>query len=388
MTGFVLKSSFFCADVKFLSFCMRHTVISGKLLVIAQSARMLVQLAANAGFRAVAVDCFADADTRLMAVETVQVSSLALRDVQFAIDAMRQKYGLIHVVYGSGFEKHTETLDYLEQHWTVLGNAAAKFRQFQDKPVFFSQLDRLSIQFPETVFAPPGEGNDWLLKPMRGEGGSEISRYRRDMHVEDGEFYWQRRLYGRAMSVLFLASRGRVNLLGFNRQWTTAFDDDRAFVFAGIISHAELPVDSQVQLSEWLAKLIGVYPLCGLSSLDFMLVDRECYLLEVNPRIPASAQLYGKSIFSLHIQACLGLLGDDVSTDPTAYQVLYAREQLVIPSEIKWPEWVVDRPIAGALIGKGEPICSIISAGKDASQVKDRLRRQRDFIETLFRTGF
>jgi len=359
-----------------------------KLLVIASSARMLAQLACDAGFQPFAIDCFGDEDTRKLAAQVVKVASLALADVKQVVDSMRQRHDLTHVVYGSGFEKHTETLDYLEKHWVVWGNAAAVFRGFQDKPAFFAQLSVLSIPFPETVFVPPEDRGDWLLKPMHGEGGMGISRYQPDSTIERGDYcYWQRRLQGQAMSVLFLAGRGKVKALGFNRQRTTALDDDHAFVFAGVTNCADLSAANQYLVSDWLSRLVGVYPLQGLGSLDFMLVDGRCYLLEINSRIPASAQLYGRSIVSLHIGACQGVLGDVGLPQPKGYQIIYAQKPMQVPHNVNWPEWTVDRPFSGALIGKGEPICSIISAGKTVGQVEERLRQQQNFIEKLFKTG-
>lgn len=378
---------------------MNQTASSRKLLVIAQSARMLVQLTVDAGLRPVVIDCFADEDTRQSAVETIKVASLSLADVQPFVEAMRQRYGLTQVVYGSGFERHTETLDYLEKNWLVLGNSAGVFRRFQDKPAFFAQLAALAIRYPESLFSSPkgrnvawvGHGEegcgDWLLKPIRGEGGTDISVYASDRVGKSGEYYWQRHLPGQPMSALFLAMHGKFRILGFNRQWTAAIDADHPFVFAGVINRAELSAANRQLLSEWLEKLVGVYPLQGLGSLDFMLVDGQCYLLEINPRIPASAQLYGESIFSLHVQACGGVLGGGVLSKPKAYQILYARNTIMIPEGLKWPEWVADRPVAGSLIGKGEPICSIIAVGKDAAQVEQRLRHRQNFIEKLFKTG-
>ncbi len=367
---------------------MDQSAIPVKLLVIAQSARMLAQLAMNAGYRPVAIDCFADEDTRQLAVQTVRVSSLALCDVRPAILAMREKHGLTHLVYGSGFEHHTETLLYLEQDWRILGNSAALFRRVQDKSAFFAQMAILAIQCPETVFSAPTVGGDWLIKPRQGEGGLGISLYDPNGDaIIPGEIYWQRHLNGQAMSVLFLACNGQVRLLGFNRQWTATIDDKHCFVFAGIRNRAELSPAHRQLLSGWLAKLARVYPLKGLGSLDFMLVNDRCYLLEINPRIPASAQLYGASIFSLHVQACLGKLGECASAEPKGYQIVYARKSLRVPDGLYWPEWAVDRPRAGSIIGKGGPICSIIAAGKTAEQVENRLRRRQNFIEKLLNTG-
>ncbi|MDD1621716.1 MAG: ATP-grasp domain-containing protein, partial [Methylococcaceae bacterium] len=177
--------------------------------------------------------------------------------------------------------------------------------------------------------------------------------------------------------------------LGFNRQWTTAIDDSHPFVFAGVASHAEVSVVNQKLLSDWLAKLAGVYPLRGLGSLDFIVVDGECYVLEINARIPASAQLYGTSIFALHLQACNGVLDGKAveQVAPAAYQIIYAREMLRVPESVAWPTWAADRPVCGSIIGKGQPLCSIIAAGNSPRQVLERLRRRQQIIENILNTG-
>lgn len=369
---------------------MTSLKVPSKLLVIAQSARMLAQMAVDAGFMPVVIDCFADSDTRQLALHTLKVSSLRLVDVQPALEAMRKAHGLTHLVYGSGFEHCTETLAFLEQDWIVLGNTVEIFRRFQDKPAFFGRLAALTIPFPDTVFTPPADGGSWLTKPVRGEGGADITRYSPDVSAVPHDCYWQRYLEGESFSVLFVACRGQAKVLGFNRQWSTAnADDERPFLFAGVGSHAEVSVGHQSLLSEWLTKLAEEYSLRGLGSLDFIVKDDSCYVLEINARIPASAQLYGEAVFTLHLQACLGSL-DGASVEqalPAAYRIIYAKNPVRIPESVDWPKWAADRPDGGAFIGKGQPICSIIAAGKSPRQVSKHLRRRQLIIENILNTG-
>lgn len=364
---------------------MNSLKVSSKLLVIARSARMLAQMAVDAGFAVVAIDCFADADTRQIVLDVVKVSSLGVGDVSPALEAMRKAHGLTYVVYGSGFEDCTETLVFLEKNWVVLGNLASVYRLFQDKQKFFNHLDELSIRHPETAFNSPGHGDSWLVKPMRGEGGGKIVYYDPDSDVTQVDCYWQRVQEGETLSVLFVACQGAARVLGFNRQWVVG--GGRSFVFAGVSNHAQVSPQNQALMSEWLAKLLRVYPLQGLGSLDFIVHNHHCYMLEINARIPASAQLYGSSVFNLHCQACLGQLGDVEPAQPSAYQVVFASKDTLIPIGLRWPEWVVDRPVDGSFIGQGQPVCSIIAAGKSAEQVEARLRRKLKFIEHFLKIG-
>ncbi|PPD29379.1 MAG: ATP-dependent carboxylate-amine ligase [Methylomonas sp.] len=366
---------------------MNNLTITDKILVIARSARMLAQLAVWAGNAPIAIDCFADTDTQALALESIKVNSLGLADLHVAVESVAGRHGLTHVIYGSGFEEHIDSLRYLQTRFVVLGNSAELMRRLQDKQAFFGQLEQLGICYPHSVFSTPSDDADWLIKPVCGEGGAGISIFAKVDVVDRQDVYWQRRLDGEVYSVLFVASQGRVKLLGFNRQWPVDADAGD-FVFSGICNHAELAPGKRSLLAEWFEKLVGVYPLQGLGSLDFILHEQQCYLLEINARIPASAQLYGQSMLALHCQACAGVLDEIEAVEPLGYQVVFAAQDTVIPAGMIWPDCAIDRPADGAFVGKGEPVCSIIAGGMDADQVVNRLRHQKNIIEQLLNTGF
>jgi methenyltetrahydromethanopterin cyclohydrolase len=365
---------------------MQSPFIPKCLLVIAKSARMLVQMCIDSGCEVVAIDCFVDSDTRQMAKQTYQVSSLAWDDISATVAAVREIYGLTELLYGSGLETYPDTLSYLEKDWRIIGNSATTFQRVQDKRDFFARLDLLSIRHPLLVFTKPDDSVDWLLKPWRGEGGLGIRRYN---SVDFADGYWQRYIEGRSMSVLFAASADGVELIGFNEQWTVKSDGGQSFLFAGIASHAKVSMSIQAEIADCLGKLVEAYQLRGLNSMDFMLQDGTCYVLEINARISASAQLYGKSLLLKHLQACRNRLDDSVelSTEPSAYQIVYAQKKVTISDRLEWPAWAVDRPNPGAIVATGEPICSIIATGKNSGQVRETLHRQQRILANLLETG-
>ncbi len=368
---------------------MPNVILPPKLLIIALSGRLPAQLALAGGYAPVVVDCFADEDTRRMALEVRQVASLRLADVLPAVAALRLAHGLTHVVYGSGFESCPETLAYLQQDWVLLGNSAAVFSRLLDKPAFFRQLELMRIPFPETVFAQPWDTDNWLRKPLRGQGGAGIRRAGAAVAETALDSYWQRFLDGESFSVTFIAQAMQVVVLGFNRQWTQAMDENQPFMFAGVANCAELAEVLQNQLRHWLSQLVAFYGLQGLGSLDFMLKDCCCYVLEINARIPASAQLYAGPVFACHVQACSGQqlnLSWPQST-PGAYEILYAPREMRIADDCVWPAWVLDRPAGGAFIGKHQPICSIIAAGNTPQHAAKQLLERRQFIENILNTG-
>ncbi len=352
---------------------------------------MIAKMLAETGFSVVAIDCYADEDTP--ALDITRVAGLTVADLQSAVDDMIKNHGVTHLLYGSGFESEIASLEYLQSRFVVLGNPAGLFKRFQDKAVFFNTLDRLLIPHPETVFSAPRDTAGWLVKPLQSEGGFAITHYLSRRSVDTKRYYWQRFQVGDACSVLFVAGDGQIRLLGFNQQWVCD-QHEQPFAFAGVGNYAVVSKANQVLLHEWLTKLVECYPLRGLGSLDFILHEGNCYVLEINARIPASAQLYGKSVLHWHLRACLGTAlqfdphnGLNKLPVPAAYRIIYARQPVLIPHSMVWPDWVVDRPAGGVFIGKGQPVCSIIISGNSAAQVKHRLRRLQNFIENLLQTG-
>lgn len=376
--------------------------LSAIVLVLAKSGRMLAQLLRDAGYRPVVVDCYADADLRGLAVETLQVADLGPDSLRPVLADVQRRYGVLNVVYGSGLEAHTASLAALHsQGWRLLGNSPAVFAAIQDKRDFFRVLADLQIPFPATVFTRPHNG-DWLQKPLAGQGGRGIVAFAAD--AGHGGCYWQQRLQGVPMSLTFIAGGERVDILGCNRQWSLG-SGPQPYLFAGIASGTALPKARLDQLGDWLGRLVAAYRLRGLCSLDFLYTAHGCQVLEINARIPASAQLYEpwqlpvghrRRLFARHLQALAGpepvsgrpvVRADPAAGFAGAYQVVYADRDWRIGAGVAWPSWVVDRPAAGAIIGREQPICSIIARCQGQAQVWPVLHQRRSALETLLNTG-
>jgi predicted ATP-grasp superfamily ATP-dependent carboligase len=385
---------------------MNQLSLTTKLLVIAQTGRMLAQMLRNAGLKPIVVDCFADADTCELALEAVRVADLSVASLQPVLEDLQQRHQLTQIVYGSGFESFPDSLDYLQRNWQLLGNSPGVFKQLQDKTEFFRLLQNLHINHPETVFEPPVTAEGWLQKPMQGLGGRGIVQYHPTSGKQQNNCYWQRQLDGLPMSLTFIATADKVDILGINLQWTIV-QNHQPFRFSGLANHAGLSAENQQILGLWLGKLVRETGLRGLGSLDFMLLDDQCHILEINARIPASAQLYEPhptavnrvQVFDRHIQALQTVAPSHTNTPYPAYyldsnlfaaagyQVIYASSNTIIPSTLNWPKWVMDIPQTGAITGKGQPICSIIAYGNNQAQVLEQLRNQQRFIENILNTG-
>lgn len=356
-----------------------------KLLIIAQSARMLTYAAQRVGLNPIVIDVFADSDTETFALECCQIPQLSRYYLISALNFLTARHSISHVIYGSGFEEHPDSLCYLTEKLVVLGNAHKTFVALQEKRFFFSTLVALEIPYPDVSFMEPELADDWLIKPMFGHGGAGIKRFRKGSDVAK-YYYWQKYLTGAQYSVLFLADGQHAQVVGFNTQWTLNSDENTEFIFSGIINSCDLSDEFKQNIIGWLEKLVPIYGLLGINSLDFIHVNGCNYILEVNPRPSASMQLYDADLLSSHIRACNGELTPNLplQTRTAAYQVIYAEQDLTIPLQFYWPDCVVDIPKAGALIRKGQPICSIIVHEKNTQLVLVQLAiRQQQLIQNL-----
>ncbi|MCK9396900.1 MAG: ATP-grasp domain-containing protein [Methylobacter sp.] len=358
------------------------------ILIVAGSGRMLAQAAKNASLKPLVIDLFADIDTQGYAEDFRQVASLAEQDLAPAVDYFVERYAVTHVIYGSGFECYPESLRYLDSRLIMLGNDPDAFARQLDKPAFFSTLGELNIPYPEVVFSAPDCGDGWLLKPMQGQGGIGIKRYRADYDVK-APVYWQKLQAGAPHSVLFLADGQQMQVVGFNRQWPVRLSGTQEFVFSGVANSCDLSDAHKAEIADWLKQMVPAFALKGLNSLDFIHADDLSYVLEINPRPSASMQLYDQDLLGRHIQSCER--AQSVGRNSVAYcaawqdyhsgyQVVYAAQDLIIPDRFQWPDWCMDLPKPGNMCRAGQPLCSIIAHQKNLQSVVEQLRIKQQLI--------
>ena len=347
-----------------------------KLIVAAVSARPYVALAATAAFDVIALDIFADVDTQALAQ---QVLRLPYQDGGFEPKAFAAALvslaaeDIMGMVYGSGFESRLGLLQIAAQQLAVntqhglIGNSVDSVRRAKDGLVFFDLLRHYNILHPETRIQAPDQSQGWLRKRMGGSGGTQVHRAFQDCPPDTkthkpSEFVYQRELSGTPVSLLFLANAQRAEVIGFNQQFCQP-GQGMPFRYGGLVSHADLPASAKLALQTAAAQLTQALSLKGLNSLDAILAqDGKVYVLEINPRLTASAGLYATDIplMELHLRASLDgeLPAFQVQPEAKALAVCYAKDGMEI-GDGAWPEWVADIPPAGTVIAEDEPCCTV-----------------------------
>lgn len=348
---------------------------------------MLVESAKKAQINTLAIDHYADRETREAATEAMALGHASGRfdetQLVAAIDHLARD-DQIPMIYGSGFDPQPDLLQKLSKNREIIGNPPPLLRFFKDPRRFFHLLQQLKIPFPATRFDLALGGDDWLVKSGCSEGGKGV-RFCADKPLGPLE-YLQQRLSGPAYSALFLANGREARIIGFNTLWNQG-DLERPFLFVGAIHASGLKGHQRQAITRSIRCLVQATGLRGMNSLDFMLSPQgEVLVMEVNPRPSASMALYDddapEGLVAAHIRACRGHLSPIGSPSKIrAFRVITARQNIVAKASDKWPSWCQDRPVDDTVIDPDQPLCTIRAEGSDEAEVLALLDERSALLE-------
>lgn len=344
-----------------------------------------------------AIDAFADRQTNDLAERVIIVDfdergfdAAMMMAIINGLDAT-DYYG---VIYGSGFEAQPELLQDIANRIPLFGNDPTKIAAVKSPDNFFAALTELKILHPPLKNARGTDNrvDDYLHKKyirklVGGSGGIHIQPI--NGYPPSADYYDQQYLEGKPVSLLFLAEEGSVEVVGFNEQWhnPTAF---QPFRYGGAVSNIPLATDIKAQFVQAAQKLTQVFKLKGLNSLDAIVQNDVVYVLEINPRLSATFDLYpGKAANILrHIQACLSEMIQSGMTlsrmidsyqatlaaisvnDAHAHAIVYTPDALAISADFDWPEWATDTPLNMTYIEAQRPVCTVLATGENSEAAK------------------
>lgn len=360
------------------------------VLVAAVTGRALAASARRGGYATVVLDYFADRDTRAasLAARAVAESRAFRFDRRALLEAARvlapaaRTAGL---VYGSGFEGRLPLLRALAAGRHLFGNPAEVVKAVKDPARFFPLLDRLGIPHPETRRALPAEPKEWLAKRVGGAGGTHV--HPAEQERAGSGIYYQRFAAGEPCSVLFLADGAHALVLGWNRQWTRPVPG-APFLFGGAAGGIRLSARVTRDVTAAVEQLVRATGLVGLNGLDFLLDGDRWTVLEVNPRPPATMELYDpdypRGLFHWHLEACRGRLPARARR-PRACRALTIVQapQTWVMGDVPLPSWCRDLPAPGMVFRPGDPVCTAHASGATPAAARTRAEERRHRIEAM-----
>jgi predicted ATP-grasp superfamily ATP-dependent carboligase len=343
-----------------------------RILVVAVSARMLAELAVADGYDVIALDHFGDADLRAVAPGATAPSNAELAALAADVEADA-------VVYGAGFENRPDLVRQLAFGRELLGTGHDRLAAVRDPRAVGAAARAAGARAPETRSAgeiPRMEPGAWLRKPWLGGGGRGVRRWRGGA-LRPTEIL-QRCVSGLSCSAVAIGDGRRAVVLGLTEQ----LHRSPGFGWMGNVVPPRLPAGELAELDGQLravcAEVAARFGVRGAFGVDAVWDGRRAWVLEINPRPPASLELFGPGCFAAHVRGARGLGLPGAGVPPatmraTAKLVLFADRDLRAPDPSWWPaDLVHDIPHADEEIKRGAPVCTLISATASGPKLVER----------------
>jgi predicted ATP-grasp superfamily ATP-dependent carboligase len=340
------------------------------VIVAAYSARALASSATRAGFAPLSIDVFGDDDTREMSFASVKLDGglsegLTLDKVVCAVEMLISAHDPVGLIYGAGFEHQPETIAAIASRTRIFGNRAETLKRAKDPVALARVCEANGVRHPRVTFAPPDELERWLLKRQGAAGGAHIVVAHEASGVSP-DCYYQFRVTGESISVLFLASEKATEIIGLSMQWTAPTPALR-FRYGGAVGPVDIDPAQAEEIARSVAAIASELNLVGLNSADFLISADAVWLIEINPRPGATLDVFESNeapLFAHHIAACEGRLTPASPSLPIkAAEIIYAPCDIVVPEGWNWPDWAVDRSPAGTYIAADDPVCTVLASG-------------------------
>ena len=294
------------------------------------------------------------------------------------------------MLLGAGAEPLCELIFDDFNHWQLCNCSHDVIQTLNDPELFFQGLKSLDIDFPATQLAKPANLSGWLFKQVNSCGGMGVMRCSADISDTNYHGYYQEEISGKPISVLCISAGQSFQLLGVNEQYCLIQNDVYPYVYHGALANLKIDSKNVEILNSYIVKIINYFNLFGVFSIDMIETDESVYVLEINPRISASYELYeyinpDLNLVDAHIRVCEGerLSTLALSDQSPAYRIVYASDDLEIATDIDWPEWSKDIPESGRQVLAGEPICSVYAHESEGALLMQLDAREKSIISII-----
>lgn len=406
------------------------------ILILGGSVRAAAESARRAGLAPICADLFADLDLCATAERVLPVENLEEDLIRAAGEVPPCPF-----MFTGALENRPRIVAAIAESRPMWGNGHDALAAVRDPFRLKRILDTAGLPalgvLPEDAPPPEQDGREWIWKPREGAAGRGIRRLGDSTPPGEGPDepgYFQEFARGPSISAVYVAGIGRTLFVGASRQLVgvEALGASQ-FGYCGSIGPLELPADME-EVIRCIAESIATD--CGLRGVfgcDFIVADGRPLLVEVNPRYPASLEIFerarGESVLAAHRAVFEGAktsalppsisskqsdwnegrapsTGRPVAAIPRnraadtsprretviAKAILYALRPVEVPDLSRFPgaasvwelPYIADRPAAGTHIPKGRPVCTVMANGESeeecAARLCDRVGAVREYI--------
>jgi predicted ATP-grasp superfamily ATP-dependent carboligase len=340
--------------------------VKGRVLIAGFATRHVARSAWKAGYTVYAVDHFCDQDLSWYTADRLKFDEL--EELPNRIAEIAGRHGIDWFVPTSGAETLGAPL-------AIAGTDAATAARLLDKLEVQRFFEGQGIPVPPLA----GEGNfPYIAKPRRGAGGwrNAVIRSQGDLArwLEESpgmEAVIQKQVSGTPASVSCLADGRRAIAITANEQLLRG-GDANPFGFTGSVT----PLDHSLagRMKALAVQAAAASGCVGSVGIDFVL-GQDAWAIEVNPRFQATVDTVeastGLSLFSLHMDACRGILPAEVpgSGCCSVREILFAEKHMVVREDLsRFAPRVTDIPWPGTEYEEGQAVVSVLGTGEDRSR--------------------
>ena len=373
--------------------------MSKRLLIIGASARAAAFSAHQAGFQVLAADLFADTDLARIAEPAVKVENYPAD-----FEKVLTHGSFDHWMITGALENYPAQLERWAARFPGYCGCTPESIRMVRSDEWQTILTAADLPIPEQSDTVPSPDNapNWLVKNRRSAGGLQIQRATLitasgipQRQTTQGKTYFQRFVPGTPMSAVYVASQFRCELLCVSEQLIGhAWGAPSEFCFVGAIGPLEPTPDLREQWRRIGNELSARCGLRGVFGVDAIVSGNDVVTIEINPRYPASAELFDRAyesetVAELHMMALT--VPDTFSSwrrpKPTRDQVfakaiLWAQREANI-KDVQCLEVagagnhakIADIPRPGTITA-GQPIATIFASGGTREIAAKRLQRR------------
>ena len=337
---------------------------------------MVSEMLVRLGFECSVADLFADRDTQLICEGRVTKLE-ALSDLGGVERLVREND---FVVFTGGLEGSAAIADTLSR-WSKPAFASRKsLEDLADYRILNQAMTQAGVdRYPFSRDPLTHDSGTSVFKNLCHSGTARMVAAKDQTQFSKDECVFQQYISGMSVSLIFVAKNGTATCLGESKQLVDPVND---LMWGGSISGQFLNPGEKAAANRFANSLTSLVGMTGVFGIDFVRNEDGIWPVDVNPRIPASAEVIGDHVMRNHLQAfgieCppVAESGADSSELCQGKKVIFNRS----PNPVRFNEAVLeelpfrfsnpcsptniaDVPQRDEVIGPGHPICTVLASG-------------------------
>jgi predicted ATP-grasp superfamily ATP-dependent carboligase len=375
--------------------------VADRVLILGASARAAAASARRAGLDPFAIDLFADADTKQLC-DCLRCPPDRYPEGLFELARQAPP---MPWMYTGGLENYPALIVALARERKLWGNGADILHTTRHPFALSALLSVKGLSHPELLRpeSTPPDSTSWLRKPVRSAGGRGI-RFADpgELSTPGNGYFHQAFIAGPPMSAL---CAGR-QLLGYTAQligthWLHA---PSRFCYAGNVGPIAFSGDATQDTVLTAFRLGDRAGVTGVYGIDFIPNGDRAYIVEVNPRYPASAEVmelaWGLMVLDWHrwfyFRKTVPPVKPKANNRVVGKAIYYAPHRLTFPASGPWDDSVrhaadvwrrpdfADVPHRGEAIEAGHPVLTILTEANTEAECLARLQSRAAELDRLF----